>query len=207
MPFIVGLTGGIGSGKSTVAELFARQGVAFIDTDVIAHELTGTQGQAIAAIRTTFGDTVLCTDGSLNRGAMRHLIFSDPVAKMQLEAILHPLIRQESMARCAAATHAPYVLLVVPLLVESDGYRGQLDRILVIDCPEALQIERVVARSGLSADEVRAIMATQASRAERRAVADDLLINDGEYDALSDQVTALHQHYLQLAAVKLKATC
>lgn len=205
MTFIVGLTGGIGSGKSTVADLFALHGVRLVDTDVIAHELTGRQGRALAAIRQTFGEGVLQADGSLDRTAMRRLVFSDASAKTLLEAILHPMIRHESMARCTAAGNAPYVLLSVPLLVESGGYREQLDRILVIDCAETLQISRVMARNGLSLAEVQAIMAVQASRSERRAAADDLLTNDGDIENLRAQVDMLHQRYLALAASKLKA--
>lgn len=205
MTFIVGLTGGIGSGKSTVADLFALHGVRLVDTDVIAHELTGPQGPALAAIRQTFGEGVLQADEGLDRTAMRRLVFSDASAKALLEAILHPMIRHESMARCTAAENAPYVLLSVPLLVESSGYREQLDRILVIDCAEALQIARVMARNGLRLAEVQAIMAVQASRSERRAAADDLLTNDGDIETLRVQVDMLHRRYLALAASKLKA--
>ncbi len=202
MSFIVGLTGGIGSGKSTVAELFVERGAALVDTDAIAHALTAPQGAAMAAIALAFGDSVLRADGALDRVAMRSLVFSDRSAKARLEAILHPLIREQSKARCAAATQAPYVLLVVPLLVETGGYRERADRVLVVDCDEAVQISRVMARSGLAAEAVRAIMATQASRLERRAAADDLVQNDGDLDALWPQVDVLHQHYLELARAK-----
>ena len=202
MSFIVGLTGGIGSGKSTVAELFVERGAALVDTDAIAHALTAPQGAAMPAIALAFGDSVLRADGTLDRVAMRSLVFSDRSAKARLEAILHPLIREQSKARCAAATQAPYVLLVVPLLVETGGYRERADRVLVVDCDEAVQISRVMARSGLAVEAVRAIMATQASRLERRAAADDLVQNDGELDALWPQVDVLHQHYLELARAK-----
>jgi len=207
MSFVVGLTGGIGSGKSTVAELFARRGVAVVDTDAIAHELTGPDGAAMAAIGAAFGQTVLRADGALDRAAMRGLVFADPPAKARLEAILHPLIRAESAARCAAASGAPYALLVVPLLIESGAYRERVDRVLVIDCAETVQISRVMARSGLAADEVHAIMATQATRAERRAAADDVLLNDDGLEALLPQVETLHWRYLELAVPKLKADC
>ena len=207
MSFIVGLTGGIGSGKSTVADLFARQGAALVDTDLVAHELTGAQGAAMPEIRSIFGDSVLAADGSLDRGAMRRLVFSDASARKRLEAILHPLIGAESAARCVAASAAPYALLIVPLLVESADYRQRVDRILVIDCDEAVQIARVTARNGLAEKEVMAIMSAQISRAERLAVADDVVVNNSGHDALLPQVEVLHQHYLELAAAKLKATC
>ena len=202
MSFIVGLTGGIGSGKTTVADLFARRGAALVDTDAIAHELTGPQGAAMAAIAAAFGAAVLRPDGGLDRAAMRAVVFSDRSAKARLEAILHPLIRQQSAARCKAATSAPYVLLVVPLLVETGSYRQRADRVLVVDCDESVQISRVMARSGLATEDVKAIMATQASRAERRAVADDVVLNEGGLDALLPQVEGLHLSYLDLARAK-----
>ncbi|MBN8450428.1 MAG: dephospho-CoA kinase [Candidatus Accumulibacter sp.] len=202
MSFIVGLTGGIGSGKTTVADLFARRGAALVDTDAIAHELTAPQGAAMAAIAAAFGAAVLRPDGGLDRAAMRAVVFSDRSAKARLEAILHPLIRQQSAARCKAATSAPYVLLVVPLLVETGSYRQRADRVLVVDCDESVQISRVMARSGLAADAVKAIMATQASRAERRAVADDVVLNEGGLEALLPQVEGLHLRYLDLARAK-----
>jgi len=202
MSFIVGLTGGIGSGKTTVADLFAQRGAALVDTDAIAHELTAPQGAAMAAIAAAFGAAVLRPDGGLDRAAMRAVVFADRAAKTRLEAILHPLIRQQSEARCKAATNAPYVLLVVPLLVETGSYRQRADRVLVVDCDESVQISRVMARSGLAADAVKAIMATQASRAERRAVADDVVLNEGGLEALLLQVEGLHLRYLDLARAK-----
>ena len=205
MTFIVGLTGGIGSGKSTVADLFVQRGAALVDTDAIAHELTGPHGGAMCAIRAAFGDASLRDDGSMDRAAMRKLVFADPSTKLRLEAILHPLIRAESAARCAAA--APYVLLAVPLLVEAGGFREQLDRVRVVDCAEAVQIARVMARSGLAVEEAQAIMSAQASRAERRAIADDLVLNDGGREALIPQVEVLHRRYLELASVKPNANC
>jgi len=209
MSFVVGLTGGIGSGKSTVADLFAQHGALLVDTDRIAHQLTAPIGAAMSAIRSAFGDSVLAADGSLDRAAMRRLVFSDASVKTRLEAILHPMIRAESSARCAAAAAgtAPYVLLIVPLLVESGDYRRRVDRILVVDCAEKIQIARVMARSGLTADEVRAIMATQAPRAERLAAADDLVLNDDGREALLPQIEVLHQRYLALACAKLNADC
>ena len=202
MNFIVGLTGGIGSGKSTVAELFVRHGAALVDTDAIAHSLTTAGGAAMAAIVAAFGDGVVDANGALDRAVMRSLVFSDQSAKSRLEAILHPLIRQQSEALCNAMVTAPYVLLVVPLLIETGGYRRRADRILVVDCDESVQIARVEARSGLTAAAVRAIMATQASRTERRAAADDVVVNDGALDALLPQIELLHRRYLALARDK-----
>lgn len=207
MSFIVGLTGGIGSGKSTVADLLAEQGALLVDTDLIAHELTAPQGGAMPAIRSVFGDSVLAADGSLDRAAMRRLVFSDSSAKTRLEGILHPLIRAESAARCAMASSAPYVVLVVPLLIESGDYRQRVDRILVVDCDEAVQVSRVMARSGLAEKEVLAIMAAQASRSERLAAADDLVLNNDGREALLPQVENLHRRYLELAGAKLNADC
>jgi len=200
MSFIVGLTGGIGSGKTTVAELFAALGAAVVDTDLIAHEITGPRGAAMPDVEKVFGQSVVRTDGALDRAAMRRLVFSDPSAKARLESILHPMIRRESEARCRSASDSPYVLLVVPLLVESVAYRERVARILVVDCDESIQISRVASRSGLSNEEVRAIMATQASRTERLAAADDVIANDGDRERLSAQVAVLHQRYLDLAA-------
>ena len=202
MSLVVGLTGGIGSGKSTVADLFAARGAALVDTDIIAHQLTGPHGVAMSAIVGAFGDSIRRADGGLDRAAMRRLVFSDRLAKARLEAIMHPLIRQESEARCAAATTAPYVLLVVPLLVESGTYGERADRILVVDCDAAIQISRVMARSGLAAEEVEAIIASQASRAARRAAADDVVFNDSGLEELLPQVAALHQLYVDLASAK-----
>jgi dephospho-CoA kinase len=204
--FIVGLTGGIGSGKSTVAELFVQRGAALVDTDAIAHELTGPAGAAMPALREAFGAGIQRADGALDRAVMRRLVFGDAVAKRRLEAILHPLIRRESECRCTAAT-APYVILAVPLLIESASYRQRCDRILVVDCHEATQIARVIARSGMDEAEVRAIMSAQASRQLRCAAADDCIDNDGPPEALPAQVEKLHQDYLAAALTKVKANC
>ncbi|MCE1239876.1 MAG: dephospho-CoA kinase [Azonexaceae bacterium] len=199
--YVVGLTGGIGSGKSTVADAFVAQGAALVDTDAIAHELTAPQGAALPELLAAFGDDIVDAGGALDRAAMRRRVFADPAARGRLEAILHPRIRALSAERVQAAS-APYAILAVPLLVESGQWQMRCDRVLVVDCPEALQIERVGRRSGLSADEVRAIMAAQASREQRLAVADDIVRNDGEQTNLYRQVAALHLKYLQLAAEK-----
>ena len=197
-PFVVGLTGGIGSGKSFAAELFRSHGAAIVDTDIIAHELSGPGGAAIPAIRAAFGDAVLDAHGALDRAAMRKLAFAEAAQRKRLEDILHPLIRAESLAQVAAAA-APYVMLVVPLLVESGTYRRRVDRVLVVDCRAQTQVERVVARNGLAPDAVRAIMAAQATREVRRAAADDVIDNEGDLDALRRQVAALDREYRRLA--------
>ncbi len=194
-PFTVGLTGGIGSGKSAATERFAALGATIVDTDLIAHRLTARGGAAIAAIRQAFGECVISADGSLDRGAMRARVFAEPAARQQLEAILHPLIRAESARQCLAAP-GPYVVMAVPLLVESGTYRQRCDRVCVVDCPEALQIERVRTRSGLDETQIRAIMAAQASREERLAAADDVIDNGGTLEALQQQVDRLHLRYL-----------
>ena len=193
----IGLTGGIGSGKSTVADFFARLQVPVVDTDVIAHELTGPQGAAMLAIRQAFGDEVIAADGRLDRAAMRRRVFADPAERHRLESILHPLIRSESDNRleAAAQTGAPYALLVVPLLVESGSYKERVDRVLVVDCPEALQIARVMARNGMSQEEVSRILAAQASRQARLAVADDVIENVGGPENLEMQVSQLNRYY------------
>lgn len=200
-PLIIGLTGGIGSGKSAAADMFAALGAAIVDADAIAHELTGPGGGAMAAIRATFGPSVVAESGALNRTAMRQLAFTDPDARKRLEAILHPMIREQSEARSQAATAAgaPYLMLVVPLLVESPDYRNRVKRVLVVDCPEDMQIARVMARSKLAEAEIRRILVTQASRAQRLAAADDIILNDADLAHLSDQVKNLHRNYLELA--------
>ncbi len=215
--FTVGLTGGIGSGKSTVVDCFAALGMPVIDTDVIARELTaparGTPpdarpagglgaapgGAALDAIRAVFGETVMQADGTLDRAALRRRVFADSAARHQLEAILHPRIRQVVEQKLSTLT-APYALIVIPLLVETSGYRDVLNRVLVVDCPEAVQIARVMARSGLAHGEIKAILAAQAGRAERLAVADDIIVNTASLEALRAEVAALHQRYLALAA-------
>ncbi len=200
MTFRVGLTGGIGSGKSAAASLFEELGAAVVDTDAIAHELTAPGGAAIGSIRAAFGEEVTDARGALDRAVMRRMVFADAQAKARLEGILHPMIRDEADRRSSAARE-PYVVLVVPLLVESGGYRSRVQRIAVVDCPEEIQVARVMARSGLSADEARAIMATQAGRKERLAAADDIIDNGGDLAALRPQVEVLHRSYLEMAAV------
>jgi len=193
----VGLTGGIGSGKSAAAEEFARLGASVVDTDAIAHQLTGAGGRALPEIERVFGPQFI-RDGKMDRQRMRERVFSDPAAKKTLEGLLHPMIREESARRIAAAP-GPYVIHVVPLLVESPDYRRRVDRVLVVDAPEETRLARVRERSRLSEDEVRAIIRSQASREALLAAADDVIDNGGERDALGKQVAALHQKYLQFA--------
>ena len=197
MTFVVGLTGGIGSGKSAAADEFARLGAAVVDTDAIAHELTASGGPALPEIARIFGKNFI-RDGKMDRQRMREHVFSDPGAKQALEGLLHPMIREESKRRIAAAA-GPYVIHVVPLLVESVDYRSRVDRVLVVDAPEDTQVARVRARSQLPEEQVRAIMRTQAPREARLAAADDVIDNGGPRDALRKQVADLHQKYLQFA--------
>jgi dephospho-CoA kinase len=199
MKLVVGLTGGIGSGKSAAAEQFARLGATVVDTDEIAHELTGPSGAAIPDIRRTFGKEAIGAAGAMDRARMRELVFADPAAKRALEGLLHPMIREQSRRQIDAA-QGPYVVHVVPLLIESRDYRERVNRVLVVDCPEEIQAARVRARSGLSEAEVRAIMAAQATRAERLAAADYVIDNSGPLDALRKQVAALHRRYLEYSA-------
>lgn len=203
MKFRVGLTGGIGSGKSTVASLFKECGVLVIDSDVISHQMTQSGGMAIAAIRSTFGDDYIDASGALNRALMRQLIFSDRAAKLQLEAILHPLIRAQIMvqvdnAHTNSTLTSPYLLLVIPLLFETLSYQELVQRTLVVDCAETTQIARTMQRSGLDEQTARTIMASQISRAERLRLADEIIQNDGSLDTLRQQVEQLHQHYLAI---------
>jgi dephospho-CoA kinase len=198
-PYIVGLTGGIGSGKSAAAAVFAELGASVVDTDAIAHELSAPGGSAIAPIRESFGDEFIGADGALDRARMRDTVFADPAAKRRLENILHPLIRTVTDMRTRAAT-GPYVIQVIPLLIESGKHRERARRVLVVDCPEATQVARVIARSKLDAAQVRAIMAAQVTRETRLAAADDVIDNQGGLDSLRTQVDALHRRYLEFAA-------
>jgi dephospho-CoA kinase len=187
----IGLTGGIGSGKSTAARFLAERGAAVIDADEISRGLTAAGGAALPALREAFGEVLVPRDGALDRGAMRALAFTDPAARVRLESILHPRIREETRARIAAAT-GPYAVIVVPLLFESGSWAGTLAPIVVVDCSEALQVERTVARSGLAPEEVRRIMATQWPRWRRLQAADEVLWNGGEAAALEAQCDRLH---------------
>jgi len=202
----IGLTGGLGSGKSTVATRFASHGIEIVDTDAIARELAAPGGVAIPALRAAFGDTVIAADGGLDRARMRAQAFADPAARTRLEAILHPLIEAESLRRSAAA-RSPYVIIDVPLLVETGRWRGRCDRVCVVDCPLELQIARAVERDGHSRSEIEAILAAQASREAKLAVADDVIDNSSTLDALQARVDALHACYLALTNGVLSSIC
>jgi len=198
-PYIIGLTGGIGSGKSAAADRFAALGATVIDTDAVAHQLTAPGGLAIAPIRDAFGDTVITPEGALDRVVMRELAFSDPDARRRLEAILHPAIRDEC-ERLIGAADGPYVVLGVPLLIESKSYRERCNRICVVDCPVDMQVSRVMLRNGLEEARVRTIIAAQISRDERLAAADDVIDNSTSLATLHAQVDRLHEKYAEAAA-------
>ena len=198
MSYVIGLTGGIGCGKTAVAEAFARRGIEVVDTDAIAHSLTAPGGAAIEAIGKGFGAEFIGAEGAMDRVKMRELAFRDPAQRKRLESILHPLIREECTRRVAEA-RSPYVILAIPLLVEQGVDRQRYDRVLVVDCREQSQIERVMRRSGLAEAQVRDIMGAQATRAQRLREADDVLDNNGTLDELDARVEALHRTYVDLA--------
>ena len=198
MPFCVGLTGGLASGKTSAAKHFEDLGAGVVDTDAIAHELTRPGTAAMGKIGEVFGPDFVAPDGSLARAKMRQLVFRDRQARAKLEAILHPLIREQTRGRLAAAQQ-PYVIVVVPLLLETGAYRELVQRVLVVDCSEAQQIERATRRSGLEESDVRAILAAQLSRKERLERADDVIDNSGGVEVMRGQVDAIHAKYLALA--------
>lgn len=197
-PLRIGLTGGIASGKTTVAELFAARGVPVLDTDQIARDVVAPGTPGLEEVAQAFGPGVLAADGSLDRRALRERVFADPAERRRLEAMLHPRIRAE-LERRSAAAGGPYQVLVIPLLVEGDG-RTRVDRVLVVDCPEEVQVARLVARDGGTEAGARAILGAQATRAERLAAADDVIENHGAREALEAAVAALDTHYRRLAA-------
>ncbi len=201
---LVGLTGGIGSGKSEVARRFADLGVEVADADVAAHALSARGEPGYRAVVAAFGERALAADGTLDRAWLRERVFADPDARRRLESIMHPLVRARLDAE-VAGWRGPYGLLVVPLLLErSGGTRSRVDRVLVVDCPEDEQVRRVMARSGLPEPAVRAIMATQLSRAERLAHADDVLDNGGPRESIAPQVERLHALYRDLSTRELE---
>jgi dephospho-CoA kinase len=201
--FLVGLTGGIGSGKSLVADELARLGAQIIDTDAIAHRLTAAGGPAIDAIRSAFGRKFVTVDGALDRARMRELVFSDAQARARLEAILHPAIRAraESLANETAADSA-YTIFVVPLLIESGAWRARVDRVLVVDCGTGTQVARVMRRNHLNARAAGAIIAAQTTRAARLDAADDIIVNEGPRAAVAQRAARLHDAYCRLAQAK-----
>jgi dephospho-CoA kinase len=199
-PFRVALTGGIASGKTTVADLFAAHGVPLVDTDVIAREVVEPGQPALAAVVEAFGSGVLDADGRLDRRRLREIIFSDATARARLEAILHPAIRAEMERQSAAAAPTgPYQILVIPLLAEG-GRRDHVDRVLVVDAPETVQVERLMARDAITREQAEASLRAQAQRATRLGIADDVVTNTGRIEDLREQVAALHERYVKLAA-------
>ena len=198
MPFIIGLTGGIGCGKTSASKVFASLGVDIIDTDLIARDLTQPNGAAINAIRELFGNACITSDGALDRNRMRQLIFSDSSSRRKLEKILHPFIFSEATRR-AKLTKPPYAIMVIPLLFETNDYDRIIQRSLVIDCDEKNQIRRTMKRSKLSEQEVRAIMASQISRQQRLQKADDVIVNNNHLSDLQKQVNEHHQKYIALS--------
>lgn len=197
--YVVAITGGIGSGKTTVANQFAALGIEVVDADLIAREVVEPDTPALTAIASHFGPGILDEQGRLDRRALRERIFSDPAAKSWLNALLHPIIRSEMLRQCAAA-NSPYCLLVVPLLVEN-RLTELADRVLVIDVDEATQIERTCRRDGVSREQAQAILASQASRSERLAMADDVLDNQsGTTETIRERILALHETYLAFAS-------
>ncbi|HEX9853167.1 MAG TPA: dephospho-CoA kinase [Woeseiaceae bacterium] len=193
----IGLTGGIASGKTTVSDIFAAHGVPVIDTDLIAKELVRPGMPALDEIRKRFGDGVIMPNGNLDRSALRKLVFGNEGARTALEAILHPRIRKETMARSDAAG-GPYQVIVVPLLVESD-LKSAMDRIVVVDCDPQTQLKRLLSRDKDSIAQARRMLATQASREERLAIASDVISNDGDIEETRHQVEKLHRGFLMLA--------
>lgn len=193
----IGLTGGIASGKSETARCFAALDVPVVDADALAREAVAAGSEGLAEVVTVFGRDVLAPDGTLDRRVLRRRIFADAAERRRLEAIVHPRVRAALTARLARLT-TPYAVVVVPLLVES-GLAEEMDRVLVVDCPEALQISRLLARDGESVTDARAILAAQIPRARRLAAADDVIVNDGTLQALEAAVTELHGRYLALA--------
>lgn len=196
---IIGLTGGIGSGKSTAADLFAKLGADVIDTDAISHQLTAAGQPTLNAIAELFGVEIIAADGTLDRTKLRHMIFKDTVARKRLEDLLHPLIRAQVLSKLSQKTLSPYRVVVVPLLFETNAYQHIIQRSLVIDCPEQLQLQRTLSRGAISEQDVVAVMAAQCTRKQRLANADDVIVNDTGFMKLEEEVERIHKKYLSLA--------
>jgi dephospho-CoA kinase len=196
--FVVALTGGVASGKSAVAMRFEALGIHVYDADVAAREVVALHEPALAEIEFVFGTGVLQADGSLDRRAMRERVFADPDARRKLEAIIHPRVRAW-LRRRVGMDRGPYCMLAIPLLVENRAAYEWVDRVLVVDAPEALQIERLMRRDGVTRDAAQRVLDAQSTRAQRLAIADEVIVNEGEESALDAQVAALHARYLELA--------
>lgn len=199
MTLVVGLTGGIGCGKSSACKIFTALGVDVIDTDQISHELTQHNGAAIPVIRSQFGEEYIAADGALDRTRMRRLVFTDTDCRVKLEALLHPLILEITTKRILHC-NSPYVIIAVPLLLETNDYDHLINRILVIDCDEQLQIMRTMTRSHLSVEEIKAIMASQLNRNQRLEKADDIIVNNGDIHCLREQVLRMHRNYIDMSS-------
>lgn len=199
--YVVALTGGVASGKSAVARRFENRGIHVYDADVAAREVVEPNSAGLSEIEFVFGAEVLNTDGSLNRGAMRERVFADPAARKQLESIVHPRVRAW-LRRRVGMDRGPYCLLAIPLLAENRAQYEWLDRVLLVDAPEELQIERLMQRDGVGREHAERMLAAQATRQQRLAIADDIIVNDGRESALDAQVGALHARYLDLAAIQ-----
>ena len=193
----IALTGGIASGKTRVSDRLGALGASIIDTDVVARDVVAPGSPGLTAIREAFGDAVIDDDGSLDRAAMRQLVFADADQRRRLEAITHPRIRDECL-RLAAEARGDYLVFVVPLLVGS-AFVSMVDRVLVVDCPRALQFTRLMARDGETADGARRILDAQVSREARLAIADDVIVNDADLESLERKVDALHRHYVAIS--------
>jgi dephospho-CoA kinase len=205
---LIGLTGGIGSGKTAVSDLLGKLGAGIVDTDVIAHQITAPKGIAIPAIEQQFGANYLDANGALDRGKMRDLVFAKPEARKTLEVITHPLIRQETIkqAELLIAKGVPYLVFVVPLLIESGSWQGLIDYLVVVDCPEEVQITRVMQRSNLPRPEVERILKAQTSRKDRLTRADIVIENQGSFEELDAEVNRLHQKILQIKKDQLSSS-
>jgi dephospho-CoA kinase len=199
--YVVALTGGVASGKSAVARRFEAHGIHVYDADVAAREVVAPREPALAEIEFVFGAEVLNADGSLDRRAMRERVFADPEARRKLEGIIHPRVRAW-LRRRVGMDRGPYCMLAIPLLVENREHYAWVDRVLLVDAPEALQIERLMQRDGIDREAAQRMLGAQSSRPQRRAIADDVIVNDGEEAALDAQVAMLHARYLVLAAAK-----